>query len=136
MAQIIANKYPIDSNARKAVGFGFPLNGDAVFVPTYQTADQIRANLLNYVLTNKGERVFNPNFGSDLRKKFMFESVNFITEEGLKATLQNDISNHFPSVEIKQIEFINNEDENTINFILTYQINLFGIEDTINILLQ
>ena len=67
MAQIIANKNPIDLNARKAVGFGFPLNGNAVFKPTYQTRDQIQANLINYLLTNKGERVFNPNFGADLR---------------------------------------------------------------------
>ena len=51
MAQIIQNKYPIDTEARRAVGFGFPLNGDAVFVPTYQTRDQIKANLVNYLLT-------------------------------------------------------------------------------------
>ena len=61
MAQIIQNKYPIDTEARRAVGFGFPLNGNAVFVPTYQTRDQIKANLVNYLLTNRGERVFNPN---------------------------------------------------------------------------
>ena len=35
MARIIENRFPIDSIARKAVGFGFPLNGPAVFVPTY-----------------------------------------------------------------------------------------------------
>ena len=67
MAQIIANKYPIDLEARKAVGFGFPLNGDAVFVPTYTTSDQIKANLVNWLLTNKGERIMNPNFGADLK---------------------------------------------------------------------
>ena len=65
MARIIANKFPIDTEARKTVGFGFPLNGDAVFKPTYQTKDQIQANLINYLLTNKSERVFNPNFGAN-----------------------------------------------------------------------
>ena len=74
MAQIIQNKYPIDTEARKAVGFGFPLNGNAVFVPTYQTRDQIKANLVNYLLTNRGERVFNPNFGADLRN-LLFENI-------------------------------------------------------------
>ena len=39
MAKIIPNRFPIDSEARKAIGFGFPLNGGAVFVPTYQTKD-------------------------------------------------------------------------------------------------
>ena len=62
MARILQNRYPIDSNDRKAVGFGFPLNGPAVFVPTFTTRDQTKANLINYLLTNKGERVFNQNF--------------------------------------------------------------------------
>ena len=87
MAQIIQNKYPIDTEARRAVGFGFPLNGNAVFVPTYQTRDQIKANLVNYLLTNKGERVFNPNFGGDLRN-LLFENVLDATVEDLRERIQ------------------------------------------------
>ena len=135
MAQIIQNKYPIDSNARKAVGFGFPLNGDAVFVPTYQTRDQIRANLINYLLTNKGERVFNPNFGADLRA-LLFENINDGSLDILQSTIESNISLTFPEITIKNIEFDSQYDNNTINFILTYEIVLFGIEDTIDILLQ
>ena len=67
MARIIQSKFPIDLKPSKAIGFGFPLNGDAVFVPTFFTRDQIKANMVNYLLTNKGERVFRPNFGADLR---------------------------------------------------------------------
>ena len=40
---------PIDSVARKAVGFGFPLNGPAVYVPTYTSRAQTKANLINYL---------------------------------------------------------------------------------------
>jgi len=135
MAQIIQNKYPIDSNARKAVGFGFPLNGDAVFVPTYQTRDQIRANLINYLLTNKGERVFNPNFGADLRA-LLFENIVDDTLDDLTTRIQDNISIYFPEVNVKSIQFDNLPDSNVINFILTYEIVLFGIEDSVNILLQ
>ena len=46
MARIIENRFPIDSIARKAVGFGFPLNGPAVFVPTYTTREQTKSNLI------------------------------------------------------------------------------------------
>ena len=56
MARIIQSKFPIDLQKSRAIGFGFPLNGDAVFVPTYFTRDQIKANMVNYLLTNKGER--------------------------------------------------------------------------------
>jgi hypothetical protein len=135
MAQIIANKYPIDTEARKAVGFGLPINGDAVFVPTYTTADQIKANLVNWLLTNKGERILNPEFGADL-KSLLFEQVEVGLEENLKFTIQNSIKNYFPMVKVKELDFITNPDENTTNFILTYEIVLFGIEDTVNILLQ
>ena len=135
MAQIIQNKYPIDSNARKAVGFGFPLNGDAVFVPTYQTRDQIRANLINYLLTNKGERVFNPDFGADLRA-LLFENIIDETLEDLTVRIQDSISLYFPQIEVKSIQFNNLPNSNVVNFILNYEIILFGIEDTVNILLQ
>ena len=135
MAQIIQNKFPIDSNARKAVGFGFPLNGDAVFVPTYQTRDQIRANLINYLLTNRGERVFNPDFGADLRA-LLFENIIDDTLDDLTDRIQNSISIYFPEVSVKSIKFNNLPDSNIINFTLTYEIILFGIEDNVNILLQ
>jgi phage baseplate assembly protein W len=135
MAQIIQNKYPIDTEARRAVGFGFPLNGNAVFVPTYQTRDQIKANLVNYLLTNRGERVFNPNFGADLRN-LLFENISDTTTEDLRERIQNDISLYFPEVQVRQIIFDNIPDTNTINFTLTYEVVLFGIEESVNILLQ
>tara|TARA_B100000768_G_C11268971_1_gene372462 strand:- start:1215 stop:1622 length:408 start_codon:yes stop_codon:yes gene_type:complete len=135
MARIIQSKWPIDLQKSRAIGFGFPLNGDAVFVPTYFTRDQIKANMVNYLLTNKGERVFRPNFGADLRN-LLFENILDITNEDLRDTIQNDITQFFPSVEIKEIQFNNEPDENTVNFTLVYQIANFGVEDSINILLQ
>ena len=135
MARIIQNRFPIDSVARKAVGFGFPLNGPAVFVPTYTVREQTKANLINYLLTNKGERVFNPMFGADLRS-LLFENVLDRTTDELQQTIQNDISTFFPQVEVKEIEFINVPDNNTINFTLTYTIANFGITDDLTILLQ
>lgn len=135
MARIIQNKYPIDLDKRKAVGFGFPLNGDAVFVPTYDTREQIKANLVNYLLTNRGERVFNPTFGADLRN-LLFESPTNSSLEELEFRISDAISNRFPQIKIKEINFQDLADENAINFILTYEIVLFGIEDEIEIILQ
>ena len=135
MARIIQSKYPIDLQPSKAIGFGFPLNGDAVFVPTYFTRDQIKANMVNYLLTNKGERVFRPNFGADLRN-LLFDQILDVTNEDLRNKIQDDIVRFFPNVEIKEIQFNNVPDINEVNFTLTYQIANFGIDDEINILLQ
>ena len=135
MARILQNRYPIDSNDRKIVGFGFPLNGPAVFNPTFNTREQTKANLINYLLTNKGERVFNPNFGADLRN-LLFEGVLDRTTDELQSAIQNDINQFFPQVAVEEIKFDNQPDNNTIGFTLTYTIKNFGITDDITILLQ
>ena len=135
MARVIQSKFPIDLTPSVAVGFGFPLNGDAVFVPTYNTRDQIKANMVNYLLTNKGERIFKPRFGADLRN-LLFDNILDITTDDLQSTIQNELSVYFPNVEVKEIQFNNQPDNNTVNFTITYQIVNFGIEDSINILLQ
>ena len=135
MAQIIANKNPIDSQPRKAVGFGFPINGDAVFVPTYTTRNQIKANLVNFLLTNKGERVFRPNYGADLRSR-VFELLESDSLENLELIITEHIQNQFPTVEVKEIKFDPQPDTNTLFFSLTYNVVLLGFEDTVNILLQ
>tara|TARA_B110000240_G_scaffold196990_1_gene250753 strand:+ start:1300 stop:1707 length:408 start_codon:yes stop_codon:yes gene_type:complete len=135
MARILQNRFPIDSVGRKAVGFGFPLNGPAVFVPTFTTREQTKSNLINYLLTNKGERVFNPMFGADLRN-LLFENVLDRTTDELQERIQNDIKNYFPQVDVKEIQFDNQPDRNTISFTLTYTIANFGITDDITILLQ
>jgi phage baseplate assembly protein W len=135
MATLINQKYPLDLEARKAIGYGFPLNGNAVFKPTYQTRDQIKANLINYLLTNKKERVFNPNFGADLRS-LLFENIIENNLENLQDIIQSDINNFFPMVNVREIKFERLEDNNTINFSLTYDIASFDIEDTLDIILQ
>jgi phage baseplate assembly protein W len=135
MARVLQNRFPIDSIKRKAIGFGFPINGPAVFIPTYTTREQTKSNLINYLLTNKGERVFNPDFGADLRN-LLFQNINDNTTSELQSMIQDNISLFFPQIEVKQIEFTPNPDTNSINFTLVYTVANFGITDDINILLQ
>ena len=135
MARIIDNKFPIDTEARRAIGFSFPLNGSAVFNPTFQTKDQIKANLINYLLTNRGERVFNPNFGADL-KSMLFENMVDSTLEELEFVIKEKIAMFFPLISIKSISLTQEPNLNEINFLLSYEIDSFGIDDNINILLQ
>ncbi|MCP4254661.1 MAG: hypothetical protein GY936_14835 [Ignavibacteriae bacterium] len=135
MARILSNRFPIDSVERKAVGFSLPFNGPAVFNPTYTVRNQTKSNLINYLLTNRGERVFNPNFGADLRN-LLFQNITEATTSELSNIIQSDIGKYFPQVSIKEIKFLNEPDFNQINFSLTYTIANFGITDDIQILLQ
>ena len=135
MARIIQSKNPIDLQLSRAVRVGFPLDGDAVFIPTFTTREQTKANLLNYLLTNKGERVFRPNFGANLRN-LLFENIQDSTMDDLEASIQSDISFFFPNVVVKKLKFNNDPDRNEINFTLTYQIVNMGVEDDLQILIQ
>ena len=132
MARIIQSKFPIDLTPSVAVGFGFPMDGKAVFIPTFTTREQTKSNLLNYLLTNKGERVFNPMFGGDLRN-LLFEVIEETTQDELLLMIQDQIGQYFPTVVIEEIKFENQPDINLVNFIMTYQIVNFGVTDTLNI---
>ena len=136
MAYRIYNKFPDDfQKGRRAIGFSLPFNGNAVFNPTYTTKDQIKSNLINYFLTNKKERVFNPFFGANLRAR-LFEQITTGNASSLKKQVEDDLKTFFPLVNIQKLEVINNEDENSFNVVLIYNVVNFGISDTINLTVQ
>ena len=66
--------YPIDFNKSAAVGVDIPFNAPGVFRSNYTTSAAIKNNLINYFLTNPGERPLNPTFGGGLRA-FIFEQI-------------------------------------------------------------
>lgn len=135
MAFRIANKFPIDTQARKAVGVSLPFSAVAVFNSTYTTADQLKSNLINYFMTNPGERYMNPSFGAGLSKK-VFEQLVDLNFETLKQQIQRDLKTYFPAVTVDTLEVYGNEDLNILKVELTYSVNTFGITDTINLTLQ
>ena len=134
MAFRIANKFPIDTEARKAVGVSLPFSGTAVFNSTYTTADQLKSNLINYFMTDPGERYMNPNFGAGL-KATIFEQLNEGNYQAVKTKLEADLKTYFPIVELGSVEVYGNEDQNILKVEITYSVRSFGIQDTINIII-
>ena len=129
MAFEIANKTISTSSKRTAVGISIPFsNQKAIFNQTYSTKEQIKSNILNYLLTNKGERVLNPSFGSNLLKQ-IFEQITPDLLSGLEIHLREDISNNFPLVRINTLDVIPNHDSNTITISLTYTVLNSEIEN-------
>ena len=49
-------QFPNDTRPRVGIGVNIPFNEGGVFTPNYTTADSIKNNLINYFLTNPGER--------------------------------------------------------------------------------
>ena len=107
-------------------GFYFDLNST--------NADAIRSDLLHLLLTNKGERLYLPDFGSDL-KKYIFEPNDSITHEQIKDNLNENIKRYIPNLIINDITFKNNNIEELIIVELTYTVTdgTFNSTDTVTL---
>jgi phage baseplate assembly protein W len=124
---------PLDLQKNIAIGVSLPFNGPAgPFNKTYSTKDQVKSNLINLLLTNRGERVFNPEFGSDL-KRVLFEGIT----DDLTSTVQNIISTSIsifiPEIESSKAIVSSNQDNNSISVTVYYKLKLSGISDQVTI---
>ena len=115
-----------------SIGVNLPLSGPISFTPNFQTRDAIKNNLINYLLTNPGERVDNPLFGAGLRE-YIFSQIESNNLEFIKEDLQQKIDNNFSDLEINDIEVLQSVNENTIQINITYSIPNTGINDTLEL---
>jgi len=104
MATQISYQHPLDINKRVAIGVSIPFNGPAVFNSVYITEEQVKSNIINFILTNKGEKLYQPNYGADLRR-VIFENITESNLKALEIKLANDIKSNFPNVDIKSLTF-------------------------------
>jgi len=123
---------PIDFNKSAAVGVDIPFSSPGVFKPNYTTAAAIKNNLINYFLTNPGERPLNPTFGGGLRA-FIFEQITTNNLDFLEQRISNDLGLFFPNIIIGNLEILKQEDNNTITVELTYSVSNTNINDTLQI---
>jgi len=121
---------PLDLQPRKAVGIDIPLSGNTVFNSTYETKDALKANLLNYFLTNKGERFLNPNFGSNLRN-LLFENINNSKLLEIEELVKEDLKVFFPRIKPTQLQLSSDQDTNTVVFFLKYALIDSNINDEV-----
>jgi hypothetical protein len=101
---------------KKYINIDFPfVDSKEGFYFNLTQTDQaaIRADLLHLLLTNKGERLYMPEFGSDL-KKYIFEPNDSITHSEIKDNLNETIKRYLPNLVIDSIEFKNNDIEELI----------------------
>ena len=123
---------PIDFNKSAAVGVDIPFNAPSCFRPNYTTAAAIKNNLINFFLTNPGERPLNPTFGGGLRD-FIFEQIADDNLDSLEETITTQLQEFFPNVVIGDLEILRQEDLNTITVSLTYSVINTNISDTLEI---
>ncbi len=124
--------FPTDFQPNVAIGLDLPFNANGVFRSTYQSKDAIKVNLVNYLLTNPGERIGNPSFGAGLRA-FVFEQVTDGNLEFLEDKIQEDITNNIPNVDLQNVSIAGTADLNTVTIVIEYSIAQTGITDNVEL---
>ena len=106
MAYELNKKIVIDTEEFNnfAVGITLPIQrgNDGYFAQSFRTFDQVRSNLKNLLLTKKGERILQPEFGSGLHD-LLFQPATEKFEEDLETTINEAVAKWLPYVIVEDI---------------------------------
>ena len=125
MARVLEKKFLVDEQD-KSVGVTLPLRkgNNGYFEVSYTTKEQIKSNIKSLLLTQKGERVMQPTFGSDLRK-CLFEPITQNLDSLIEDSITEAINTWMPYVTVESIIYdVNNslKDMNRIDLELKYSL--------------
>ena len=106
MAYELNKKIVIDTEEFNnfAVGITLPIQrgDDGYFRQSFKTFDQVRSNLKNLLLTKRGERILQPDFGSGLHD-LLFNPATEKFEEDLETTVNDAVAKWLPYVIVEDI---------------------------------
>lgn len=107
-------------------GIKFPFSeesDDLTFFDLNQTKEEsVRSQLIHLILTPKGQRLRNPEFGTDLIK-YVFETNDNITWENLKSEIREQVFRYVPQANIDDLKVIHNtEEKNSIYLEIDYSL--------------
>jgi phage baseplate assembly protein W len=125
---------PRDLQKNTAIGVKLPFNAPGVFYSTYSTKDQIKYNLINLLLTAKGERVENPEFGTTLKSQ-LFEQIDPTSFSDIQDSILESIQMYIPEIKVNRIDITQDPNYNTNTLVvnIAYQILISGQTDTITV---
>ena len=94
-------------------GIKYPFTSDGFqkfFVDVNEsTKEKVRSQLMHIVFTPKGQRIRNPEFGTDLIK-FIFEPNDSITWEAVKNEVSDSVRRWATNININNIQIVKNEE--------------------------
>lgn len=101
-----------------------PITGEMVRLTN---ADSVKESVKNIVLTNVGERPYQPILGSKVRAS-LFENLDDITINQLEDTIRNAIQNYEPRANVIGVNVVPFEDNNAVQ--IAVQFSLINIPGT------
>jgi hypothetical protein len=113
MAYILDKKVVTDTEefSNQAYGITLPVQrgNSGYFSQAFSSFEQAKSNLRNLLLTRKGERVFQPNFGSGIHE-LLFEQATDELETRLQENITDSVNFWLPYINIDTID-VNMTDE-------------------------
>ena len=93
-------KYPFTSD-----------NNEGMFIDLNKTyAESIKSQVLHLIFTPKGQKLRDPNFGTDL-VKYIFGPKDEATFSAIKSEITSQISKYIPGVQFRDVTIYNSETE-------------------------
>jgi len=119
--------------AEKFININFPFKDSTrgFFLDMNKTDNTaIKADIMHLILTNKGERLYLPDFGTNLRK-FIFEPNDGATHTQMRDEIADAVKRYLPNVTIDDviIEQLENEDH-AASVQIKYSINSGSFKET------
>ena len=101
-----------------------PVTNDVV---VSKDASAIKQAIVNLLMTNKGERLMNPNYGSDIRR-YLFEPLDYGTANQIKGNIRDTIERFEPRISVVRLKASPNYDDNGFDITMTYSVR--GTDDS------
>ena len=97
--------------AEKFININFPFKDSpkGFFLDLTKTDDRaIKSDLMHLIMTNKGERFYNPEFGTNLRR-YIFEPNDNFTYSQIKDEIIETVKKYIPNLNINEVKITPSE---------------------------
>lgn len=127
------NVTDLKENDYKVLGIGInkSSNQGGMFTVNYTTLTQAKDNIINLLMTKKGERLGQPEFGCDIWKVLFEQIVDGDIDDKIETSIIDSVSKWLPYITVDEIivdyddiDKDNNRIDVEINFSLTSNPNL------------
>lgn len=127
MAIVLGQKNVKDTESYNdyAIGITLPIQiTNTAFAQSFTTRKQVSSNIKNLLLTKKGERILQPEFGSGLQE-LLFDFNNDELPTKIEDTITDSLEQWLPyvtidSIDVEQTDFL--KDRNRANISVKFKI--------------
>ena len=123
------------SRAFKDIKVDFAKNPFTQDVSQVSNDNSIKQSLKNLVMTQPGEKLFQPQIGSGVRQ-LLFEPMDGFTADAIRDAILNTVGQHEPRITINNLAVVEQYDANQFNVTIDYNIVGQPLVETVSFVLK